>query len=126
MRCYAYGYLGILLVKILVVDDEAPICELARLILEDAGHTVITADNGEEAIRKARNDSPDLVLLDMVLPGMSGLDVCRVLKREADTKSIPVVMFTVLGRDSDKQIAKESGCDGYFEAFRTCRSSSRS
>jgi len=102
------------LAKILVVDDEAPICELARLILEDAGHTVITADNGEQAIQKASNESPDLVLLDTVLPGMSGLDVCKVLKHEPDTRSIPLVMFTVLGGDNDKRIAKENGCDGYF------------
>jgi DNA-binding response OmpR family regulator len=107
-------YAGILLAKILIVDDEAPIRELAKLILEDAGYAVIGAENAEVAIQKMIEESPDLVLLDMVLQGVSGLDVCKVLKCRADTKMMPLVMITVLGRDSDKELAKESGCDGYF------------
>ena len=100
--------------KILVVDDEPTIRELAQLILQDEGYHVITAENGVEALQKVRDEMPDLVLLDMVMPGMSGPDVCRILKAEAKVNFIPIVMFTVLGRDTDMKLAKESGCDDYF------------
>ena len=100
--------------KILVVDDEPTIRELAQIILQDEGYSVITAENGVDAIQKVKDEIPDLVLLDVVMPGMNGLEVCRILKTEAETKFIPIVMFTVLGRDTDMKVAGESGCDGYF------------
>ena len=100
--------------KILVVDDEPTIRELAQIILQDEGYSVITAENGVDAIQKVRDEIPDLVLLDIVMPGMNGFEVCRILKTEAKAKFIPIVMFTVLGRDTDMKFAKESGCDGYF------------
>jgi len=99
---------------ILVVDDEPRIRELTQMILEDKGYRVITAENGVEALLKAERETPDLVLLDVVLPGISGVEVCRILKSQAKTRSIPLVMFTVLGRDVDQRLAEESGCDGYF------------
>jgi two-component system alkaline phosphatase synthesis response regulator PhoP len=99
---------------ILVVDDEPRIRELTQMILEDKGYRVITAENGVEALQKAERETPDLVLLDVVLPGISGVEVCRILKSQAKTRSIPLVMFTVLGRDVDQRLAEESGCDGYF------------
>ena len=100
--------------KILVVDDEPSIRELAQLILENEGYNVITAASGVETIQKATVEMPDLVLLDVVMPGVSGLDTCRMLKGEARTRSIPVIMFTVLGRENDRKQAEEAGCDGYF------------
>lgn len=100
--------------KILVVDDEPNIRELAQIILQDEGYNVITADNGVDAIQKVKDEMPDLVLLDIVMPGMNGLEVCKILKTEAKTKFTPIVMFTVLGRDTDIKLAQESGCDGYF------------
>ena len=100
--------------KILVVDDEPNIRELAQLILENEGYYVIAAANGVEAIQKATEEMPDLVLLDVVMPGVSGLDTCRVLKGDGRTRSIPVIMFTVLGRKSDREDAEEAGCDGYL------------
>ena len=100
--------------KILVVDDEPTIRELAQIILQDEGYSVITAENGVDAIQKVKDEMPDLVLLDIVMPGMNGNDVCRILKTEAKTKFIPIVMFTVLGRDKDMKLAGESGCAGYF------------
>jgi DNA-binding response OmpR family regulator len=100
--------------KILVVDDEPTIRELAQIILQDEGYHVITAENGVEAIQKVKDEMPDLVLLDMVMPGMSGPEVCRALKAEAKVKFIPIVMFTVLGRDTDMKLAEQSGCSGYF------------
>jgi len=99
---------------ILVVDDEPRIRELTQMILEDKGYRVITAENGLEAIQKTEKETPDLVLLDVILPGISGVEVCRVLKSQPKTRSIPLVMFTVLGRDVDQRLAEESGCDGYF------------
>ncbi len=99
---------------ILVVDDEPGIRELTQMILENKGYHVITAENGVEALQKAERETPDLVLLDVVLPGISGVEVCRILKSQAKTRSIPLVMFTVLGRDVDQRLAEESGCDGYF------------
>jgi two-component system alkaline phosphatase synthesis response regulator PhoP len=100
--------------KILVVDDEPGIRELVQIILQDEGYCVITAENGVDAVQKVKDELPDMVLLDMVMPGISGLEVCRILKKDASTKFIPIVMFTVLGRDTDVKLAKESGCDGYF------------
>lgn len=100
--------------RILVVDDEPRICELASMILEDAGYFVITAKNGLDAIRKAEEEVVDLVILDFVMPGISGLETCRIMKSQASTRSIPVVMFTVLDRQKDHELAKEAGCDGYL------------
>lgn len=99
---------------ILVADDEPRIRELAQMILEDNGYRVITAMNGTEAIRKVEEEMPDLVFLDVVMPGISGLETCKILKSQARTKSIPVIMFTVLGREEDRSLAEEAGCDGYF------------
>jgi len=100
--------------KVLVVEDEPPIRELAQMILEDAGYQVITAASGLEAIEKAQEELPNLVLLDVVMPGISGFEACRVLKAQPKTSAIPVVMFTVLGRENDRKLAEESGCDGYL------------
>jgi len=99
---------------ILVVDDESTIRDLAQMILEDAGYRVVLAQNGKEALQKIQAEAPDLVLLDMVMPEMSGLEVCKRLKSDPKTKLIPVVMFTVLGRDTDVEKAKQGGCDSYF------------
>ncbi len=100
--------------RILVVDDEATIRDLAQMILEDAGYQVLTADDGSDAVRIVNDKMPDLVLLDTIMPGMNGLDVCKLLKSQEKTKNIPVVMFTVLGREIDKKVAFEHGCDDYF------------
>ena len=100
--------------KILVVDDEQPIRELTKMILEDAGYEVATAENGREAIEKIHVETPDLVLLDMIMPEMTGLEACKILKSKPNTKDIPVTMFTVLDGNDDRKRAKESGCDGYF------------
>jgi CheY-like chemotaxis protein len=100
--------------KILVVDDEPDTLNLTKLILERNGHLVVSATNGEEALQKADTERPDLVLLDMVMPGKSGLEVCKMLKAQPKTKLIPVVIFTVLGRDVDRKLSKEAGADGHL------------
>jgi len=100
--------------KILIVDDEPDTVNLAKRILERKGYQVITASNGEEALQKSDSDMPDFIFLDVVMPGKSGLEVCRILKTQAKTRLIPVVMFTALGRDVDRKLSKESGADGHL------------
>ena len=84
------------------------------MILEDAGYEVITAGDGNEAVQKVMVEMPDLVLLDILMPGMNGLEVCKVLKSDSKTKQIPIVMFTVRSRDEGDELARQIGCDGYF------------
>lgn len=100
--------------KILVVDDEPDILDLAKKTLLESGYQVIEAYSGDEALIKANLEIPDLIILDVVMPGKSGLDVCKVLKTQDRTKHIPVVMFTVLGRNSDRQLSIQCGADGHL------------
>ncbi|MCS7120291.1 MAG: response regulator [Nitrososphaerota archaeon] len=100
--------------KILVVDDEADIANLAKIILESEGYSVVTASNGEEALAKVYQESPDLVLLDIVMPKKTGLEVCRILKEQKRTRQIPVIVFSVLGREVDRRMSAEVGADAHF------------
>ncbi len=99
--------------KILAVDDEQPILELLRYNLEKDGFRVMTAGNGEDALRIAKAEGPDLVLLDLMLPGMGGLDVCRRLKENPSTADIPVIMVTAKTEDSDVVLGLELGAEDY-------------
>jgi DNA-binding response OmpR family regulator len=96
--------------KVLVVDDAPEIVRLARDFLEHAGFSVITARDGDEAIRMARTDRPDLIVLDLGLPGRDGLDVTRALRRETD---VPIVMLTARADEADKIVGLELGADDY-------------
>ena len=100
--------------RILVVDDEPDIVGAAQMILEGEGYYVVSASNGEEALRKAVAETPDIIFLDIAMPGKSGLDVCRMLKTRTGTAHIPVIMFTAFGASIDRQLADEAGADGYF------------
>lgn len=100
--------------RILVVDDEEDIRNLAKITLEGEGYAISTAADGDEAVSKAFSEIPDVVLLDIVLPGKSGFDVCRIIKKDPRTKFVPVVLFSALGRDTDKRMGKEAGADGYI------------
>ncbi|MDD5502461.1 MAG: response regulator [Candidatus Thermoplasmatota archaeon] len=100
--------------RILVVDDEEDIRNLAKITLEGEGYKVSTAADGDEAVAKALAEVPDLVLLDIVLPGKSGFDVCKIIKQDPKTKFVPVILFSALGRDTDKRMGKEAGADGYI------------
>jgi DNA-binding response OmpR family regulator len=100
--------------KILVVDDEFILRDLMRTVLEEEGFSVITASDGEEALAKANNEMPDLILLDLMMPGKSGLEVCKILKSQSKTRRIPVVMSTVLGREVDRVLTKEAGAEAHF------------
>ena len=100
--------------RILAVDDELPILELIRYNLEKDGFRVTVCTNGEDAVRLARNDPPALILLDLMLPGMSGLDVCRRLKEGPVTADIPIIMVTAKTEDTDIVLGLELGADDYI------------
>lgn len=96
---------------ILVVDDETQIVKLARDYLERAGFRVLSAGDGGLALAAARRDHPDLIVLDLMLPGMDGLDVCRTLRRESD---VPIIMLTARVEEADRLIGLELGADDYI------------
>jgi len=99
--------------KILVVDDEADILELVKYNLEKEGYRVKCAKSGEQALSKAGEDPPDLIVLDLMLPGMDGLDVCRKLKSDLRTANMPIVMLTAKTEDADIVTGLELGADDY-------------
>lgn len=99
---------------ILVVDDDKDILNLAKIMLESYGFRVIIADSGEEAFEIIAGDRPVLVLLDAVMPGLNGLDVCRTLKRSEDTRDIPVIIFTALLQEVDLTLVEGDKADGYL------------
>jgi DNA-binding response OmpR family regulator len=96
--------------KILIVDDETKIVKLVRAYLEQAGFAVVVAEDGQTALIQARREKPDLVVLDLGLPGIDGLDVARTLRREGDT---PIIMLTARVEDTDRIIGLELGADDY-------------
>ena len=97
--------------KILVVDDEARIVEIVRAYLERDGYEVIIAENGKSAIETARTQHPDLIVLDLMLPEISGWDVCRALRKESD---VPIIMLTARDDTTDKVVGLELGADDYI------------
>ena len=99
--------------KILVVDDEPDVVELIRFNLQAAGYDVVTADDGTEALRKALSASPDLIILDLMLPEVDGLEVCKLLRRDPHTKAIPIVMLTARAGEIDRVLGFELGADDY-------------
>ena len=86
--------------KILVIDDEADIREIVRLCLSEEGCEVIEAENGQEGILKAQNEKPDLIVLDIMLPGINGFEVAKHLKDDPNTREIPILILSVLAQDS--------------------------
>ncbi len=96
--------------RILVVDDEVQIARVLRGYLEQAGFAVITAHDGREALRLARQEAPDLIILDLMLPEIDGLDVCRALRKESD---VPIIMLTARVEETDRLIGLELGADDY-------------
>ncbi|MDM7924909.1 MAG: response regulator [bacterium] len=100
--------------RILAVEDEEDIRELIRFNLEKEGFSVTAAATGEEALRLSAADPPDLILLDLMLPGINGFDVCRALKREPRTAGVPVVTLTAKGEDADIVAGLELGAEDYI------------
>ncbi len=100
--------------RILVVDDEEDILELVRFHLAREGYQLTLAATGEEALKKAKRETFDLVVLDLMLPGLDGLEVAKALKADARTKSVPIVMLTAKGEDADVVSGLEIGADDYI------------
>ncbi len=100
--------------KVLVVDDEPDAVELVSFNLKAAGYEVVTADDGNEAIKRARQHAPDLVLLDVMLPEVDGLEVCKLLRRDPVTSGVPIIMLTAKAAEIDRVLGLELGADDYM------------
>jgi two-component system alkaline phosphatase synthesis response regulator PhoP len=100
--------------KILVVDDEEDILELVKYNLEREGFQITCAESGEKALKSTRHERPDLIVLDLMLPGIDGLEVARQLKQDLKTAGIPIVMLTAKGEEADIVTGLELGADDYI------------
>lgn len=100
--------------KVLVVDDEPDAVELVSFNLKAAGYEVVTADDGNEAVKRARQHVPDLVLLDVMLPEVDGLEVCKLLRRDPVTAGVPIIMLTAKAAEIDRVLGLELGADDYM------------
>jgi two-component system cell cycle response regulator DivK len=99
---------------VLVIEDNAANMTLAVFLLQSAGHTVLSATDAEAGLTLARTERPDLVLMDIQLPGMDGLAATAMLKRDAATGAIPVIALTALAMKGDEERIRAAGCDGYI------------
>ena len=100
--------------KILVVDDEIYIVHILDFSLGMEGYEVLTALDGEQALEKARAEHPDLLVLDIMMPKLDGYETCKMLKADANTKDIPVILLSAKGRNVDQKIGFEVGADDYI------------
>ena len=98
---------------ILVIEDEPDIRDLLEFHLKKEGYKVLTSSDGEKGLKAARKESPNLILLDLLLPGIKGLDVCRVLKNDVNTSKINIIMVTALGQEENIVKGLETGADDY-------------
>ncbi len=99
--------------KILVIEDEADLQQVLQYNLHQAGHEVLSALRGQEGLQLARQHPPDLVLLDLMLPDLTGTEVCKALKRDPATQHVPVIMVTARGEEVDRIVGFELGADDY-------------
>lgn len=100
--------------KILIVDDEKDLVEILTFRLEAAGYDVVSAQNGQEGLEKAKSEKPDLVLLDVMMPKMDGYQVCRALKLDGKYKKVPIIILTAKVEEGDKRTGETVGADGYI------------
>ena len=100
--------------KVLIIEDNATNLVLAIFLLESVGHTVISATDAETGLSLARAQRPDLILMDIQLPGMDGLQATGLLKQDEATRGIPVVALTALAMKGDEERIRAAGCDGYI------------
>ena len=99
--------------NILVVDDEEDLLELVRYTLAKEGHSITCVDTGEKAVESVRQKLPDLIVLDLMLPGIDGLEVCRRLKRDSKTREVPIIMLTAKSEERDVITGLDGGADDY-------------
>jgi CheY-like chemotaxis protein len=100
--------------KVLVVEDHPDMRELLIIQMERMGYQVIPAKNGQEGVEKALKERPELILMDIMMPGMDGREATRILRSNHDTQNIPILAATVLFRDLDVKSCFEAGCNGYL------------
>ncbi len=99
--------------RILIVDDEEGIVKVVKMYLEHHDYEVITADDGQVGLQKAKTEKPDLIVLDLMLPRIDGYKVCGLLKRDARYAKIPVILFTAKSQEKDVKLGEEVGADAY-------------
>ena len=100
--------------RILIVDDDPRLLHVVSMYLTIEGYDVTTAADGEEGLAAMEAARPDLVILDVMMPGMDGLEACRRIKRDPSTRSIPVLMFTALSREDDIEAGRTAGADRFI------------
>lgn len=100
--------------KVLVVEDDPSFMRYLSYVLEREGYQVISAANGLEGLRKARGENPDLLILDVMLPGLDGFEVCTRLRADAATATLPILMLSAKGQDADKAAAMKVGASEFF------------
>lgn len=100
--------------KVIIVDDEEHIQELIKFNLENMGYKVLCSGNGIEALKLVKNEHPDLVLLDLMLPGMDGFEVCKEIRKDNNISNIPIIMITAKGEELDRILGLELGADDYI------------
>lgn len=100
--------------KILIVDDEEKVRRLVEVTLSIGEFEILHASSGEEGLRKARKCMPDIILLDVMMPGLDGVEVCRLLKKDPATKHIYIIMLTAKGQEADKKKGFAAGANEYF------------
>ena len=112
--------------KILIVEDEKDIRDLIIYALQAKGYETISTDDGEKALKMLKDNKPDLVILDWMLPSVSGLEICRSIRRDINTKNIPIIMLTAKITEEDKVLGLDSGADDYItKPFSTAELTSR-
>lgn len=99
--------------KILIIDDENDIIDLLSYNLRKEGYSIISAKDGISGRDLALKEGPDIIILDLMLPGINGLELCRLFRKEAETAAIPIIMLTARGQESDKIMGLETGADDY-------------
>lgn len=99
---------------VLVIEDEKNILELVKYNLEEAGYRVLSANRGDSGLESARKEKPSLIILDLMLPGVDGIEVCKILKQNYKTASVPIIMLTAKSQEADKVVGLELGADDYM------------
>lgn len=100
--------------RILIVEDDPSVLRSTSYILEKEGYDVITAQNGLEGLKKARDSNPDLLILDVMLPGIDGFEICHSLRGEPETADLLILMFSAKGQEADKATGLKMGADDYL------------
>lgn len=100
--------------KILVADDSPFVLEIVQTVLESEGFDVVTAIDGTEAWKKVQSEKPDVVIVDIVMPGMNGYEICKKIKSTEELKGLPVLVLTTKAQDKDIELAQTSGADLYM------------